>query len=153
MKQYGLFCLLVFLLSECNALDTTSNPLSNWNGDPRLCTVDPPSSTINDKPLPLFPSKAEFALERVEIRHILNATLRSELTLYQYLYDYDANKLIMIKNANGILDTEYFYYEILKKSTYYGGQFCVVSDIDQNLDTGMFTIVFKIVAHCLYFLK
>ena len=114
MKQFRFLCLLALLFFECNAQGSTTTP-SNWNGDPRLCTVDPSAPSPSDRPLPKFPNIAEFALERVEIKHVLNQTLPSELTLYQYLYDYNANKLIMIKNSNGFLDAEYFYYDILKK--------------------------------------
>ena len=86
--------------------------------------------------MPIFPKQAEFTLERVEITHVLNLTLPSQLTLYQYIYDYNANKMIMVKNKNGFVDVEYYYYDILKKSTYYGGQYCVVTDIPTNNDMG-----------------
>jgi hypothetical protein len=139
MKQYGLLCLLVLSILGSYAQDPTTTPLPiEWNGDPKLCTVDPskppPSST---RPQPTFPPRAEFGLERVEVKHILNTTLPSELTLYQYLYDYDANKLILIKNQNGFIDFEHFYYEGLTKATYYRREYCVVERIDQNIDLGM----------------
>ena len=136
MKQYSFVYLLVIFIVGCCAQDPTTTPSIDWNGDPKLCTVDPnpPSSTV---PLPQFPAQAEFSLERVEIKHILDQTLPSELTLYQYLYDYNANKLILIKNRNGFIDAEYYYYESLKKSIYHRRQFCEVEDIEKNVDLGM----------------
>lgn len=114
----------------------------DWNGDPKLCTVNGPSTPPPGPvpPPPKFPSKAEFGLERVEIKQVplLNLTLPSEISLYEYLYDYDANSLIMVKNKNGIIDTEYYYYKQLTKSTYIGGQYCAVTDIPTNQDMGIF---------------
>ncbi|CAF1004788.1 unnamed protein product [Rotaria sordida] len=134
MKYYRVVYLFVLLIYGCNAQEgTTINP-STWNGDPRICTVNPSTPGTDDRPLPTFPNQAEFALERVEVRHVLNITLPSQLTMYQYLYDYNANKLVLVKNANGFIDAEYFYYDTLKKSTYYRGEFCVVSSIDMNKD-------------------
>ncbi|CAF5002684.1 unnamed protein product [Rotaria sp. Silwood1] len=135
-QQYGFVFLLLLFISKYHAQNpTTISPLE-WNGDPKLCTVNPSvtPSTIPGPPLPKFPNKAEFALERVEIRHMSNITLPSEITMYQYIYDYDANQLIMVKNNKGFIDVEYYYYGIKKKSTYYGGNFCVVSDIPVEID-------------------
>jgi len=134
MQQYGLLCLLILFICGYYAQDPTTTPGVDWNGDPTLCTADPSVTSAPGPPLPTFSNQAEFALERVEIKHILNTTLPSELTMYQYLYDYNANKLIMVKNSNGFIDVEYYYYELLKKSTYYRGEFCVVSDIRTNFD-------------------
>ena len=142
MKQYALLSLFILSNFGSHAQDSTSIPATQWNGDPKICTVDPSAPIINDKPLPVFSTKAEFTLERVEAKSLIGINLPSELTLYQYLYDYDANKLIMIKNKNGFIDTEYFYYNILKKSTYYRQQFCVVENIATNVDNGMFKISF-----------
>ena len=116
--------------------------MPDWNGDPKLCTVDPSAPIINDRPLPVFSNQAEFTLERVEVKHIMDVTLPSELTLYQYLYDYDANKLILVKNTNGFIDVEFYYYESLKKSTYYRRTMCAVTDILTNVDIGMFRVIF-----------
>ncbi|CAF4426574.1 unnamed protein product, partial [Adineta steineri] len=49
-------------------------------------------------------------------------------------YDYGANKLILIKNSQGLIDVEYFHYETLKKSTYLRQQVCIVTDIAQNIE-------------------
>ena len=141
MKQYQFLCLLVLFISRYHAQDPTTTPIPDWNGDPKICTVDPSAPPTIDRPLPTFPNRVEFALERVEIKHIFDSTIPSELTMYQYLYDYDANKLILITNTRGEIDVEYFYYEILKKSTYYRQQICSVTDISRNIDIGMFEIV------------
>jgi hypothetical protein len=127
-----LFALFIF---GSRAQDTTTPPI-DWNGDPLLCTVDPnpPSST---RPLPMFGAQVEFALERVEVKHVLNNTLPSDLTLYHYIYDYNANKLILTRNHNGYTHAEYYYYEILKKSIYYRREICRVEDIEKNIDMGM----------------
>jgi len=138
MKQYEVLCLLVLYISGYYAQDPTTTPSTEWNGDPKLCTVDPSAPPTSDRPLPRFPTKVEFTLERVEIKHILDSTEPSELTMYQYLYDYDANKLILITNSRGLIDVEYYYYEALKKSTYYRQEICAVSDIQTNFDMGMF---------------
>jgi hypothetical protein len=146
-QQYGLVCLLLLLsISGYQTQDTTAPtpPLPDWNGDPKLCVINQPPtpSPLPPPPFPKFTNQAEFALERVQIKHVLNTTLPSELTLYEYLYDYDANKLIMVKNTNGFIDAEYYYYNILKKTTYFGGDFCVVTDIPQESDMGMFILKF-----------
>ncbi|CAF1146888.1 unnamed protein product [Adineta steineri] len=132
-QQYGIFCLLVLFITGYQAQETsTLNP--DWHGDPLLCTNNPvPTSAPGPiPPVPQFPRRAEFALERVEAKRILNITLPDQVTMYEYLYDYDANSLIMVKNANGFIDVEYFYYHILKKSTYIARQYCNVSDIPTN---------------------
>ncbi|CAF5128542.1 unnamed protein product, partial [Rotaria sp. Silwood1] len=120
---------------------TTISPVE-WNGDPKLCTVNPSAtpSTIPGPPLPKFSNKAEFALERVEIKHILNVSLPTEITMYQQSCDYDANKLIAVKNNKGFINVEYYYYDILKKSTYYKGEFCVVTDIPKENNMGIFLL-------------
>ena len=149
MRQHYeiVFLLLLYVTGQQAqnlAAKTAADP--EWNGDPRLCTVNPPGTPLPPDPpmpLPVFPKQAEFSMERVEIKHVLNITLRSEMTLYEYLYDYDANKLIMVKNKNGFLDTEYYYYGINKKSTYYNGEFCVVTDIPTNNDMGIFKLKFR----------
>ena len=136
MKQYGCLCLFVLFIVGSHAQDTTTVPLPDFNGDPLLCTFNPnpPQPT---RPLPMFPTKAEFGLERVEVKHVLNTTAPSDLTLYHYIYDYDANKLILTRNHNGYTHAEYFYYDILKKSIYYNREVCRVEDIPTNLDMGM----------------
>ncbi|CAF1456183.1 unnamed protein product [Rotaria magnacalcarata] len=137
MQQHSVcvFLLLLFI-GKYQAQDTAAPP--DWNGDPKLCTISPPvtPSPQPAPPMPKFPKRAEFALERVEIKNAptLNFTFPSELTLTEYIYDYDANKLIIVKNKNGVIDAEYFYYDKLKKSTYVGGDYCVVSDIPVNQD-------------------
>ena len=138
-RHYSLFCCLLLLFISGYQAQTTTP--TDWNGDPRLCTVIPPA-TAGPGPIPSLPQfskRAEFALERVEIKHILNTTLPSEMTLYEYLYDYDANKLIMVKNKNGFTDAEYYYYGIGKKSTYYRGEFCVVTNISIENDMGVYS--------------
>ncbi|CAF1537295.1 unnamed protein product [Adineta steineri] len=134
MKQYIALCLLLLCISRYQAQDPTTTPGTDWNGDPKICTVDTSGPSPTDRPQPIFPKQAEFALERVEIRHLYDATESSELTMYQYLYDYDANKLILIKNSQGLIDVEYFHYETLKKSTYLRQQVCIVTDIAQNIE-------------------
>ncbi|CAF2621337.1 unnamed protein product [Rotaria sp. Silwood2] len=135
-QQYGFVFFLLLFISKYHAQNpTTTSPLE-WNGDPKLCTVNPSAapSTIPGPPLPKFSNKAEFALERVEIKHLLNVSLPTVITMYQQIYDYDANKLIVVKNENGFISVEYYYYDILKKSTYYRGDFCVVTNIPTEND-------------------
>ncbi|CAF3370471.1 unnamed protein product [Rotaria sp. Silwood1] len=134
MKEYRILYLFVLLISGYYAQETTTISPSSWNGDPRLCTVDPSAPVTNDRPLPIFPNQTEFTLQRVEVKHILNVTLQSVLTMYQYLYDYQANKLILVQNANGFVDVEYFHYDKMKKATYYRGDICYVSNITTNID-------------------
>ncbi|CAF3591913.1 unnamed protein product, partial [Rotaria sp. Silwood1] len=138
-QQYGFVFLLLLFISKYHAQNLTTISPVEWNGDPKLCTVNPSAtpSTIPGPPLPKFSNKAEFALERVEIKHILNVSLPTEITMYQQIYDYDANKLIVVKNNKGFINVEYYYYDILKKSTYYKGEFCVVTDIpkENNMDS------------------
>ncbi|CAF0925763.1 unnamed protein product [Rotaria sordida] len=126
--------LLLLFISQYQAQDPTTP--GDWNGDSNLCTVNPTTtpSSLPAPPIPRFPNQAEFALERVEVKHIQNITLPSEITTLEYLYDYNANQLIIVKNRNGIIDVEYFYYGIMKKSTYYGGDFCVVTNIPTGND-------------------
>ncbi|CAF0962698.1 unnamed protein product [Adineta ricciae] len=134
-EQYGLLCLLCLFISGYYAQDPTTTINPNWFGDPRLCTTNPPPtpSTQTPPPFPKFPAKAEFTLERVEVSSLLsNITFPSKLSLYEYLFDYNANTMILVKNQNGFIDAEYYYYNILKKSTYYGGRYCVVTDIGVN---------------------
>jgi hypothetical protein len=142
MKLYKLLYVLVLLITEYRTQETTTTSTPEFNGDPRICTVNPSTPSPRDPPLPTFSTQAEFGLERVEIRHISNSILPSVLTLYQYFYDYDANKLITIKNQNGLIETSFSYYEILKKSTYFMGAFCVVTALSQNIGTGTYKIMF-----------
>ncbi|CAF3474627.1 unnamed protein product [Rotaria sp. Silwood1] len=130
----GVVFLLLLFVAKYQAQDPTQ-PI-DWNGDPRLCTVNPPAtpSPLSPPPVPKFPNQAEFALERVEIKHVINITFPSEMTMIQYLYDYDANKLIMVKNKNGFVDAEYYYYGPNKISTYIRGDLCRVTDIPTNDD-------------------
>ncbi|CAF3437333.1 unnamed protein product [Rotaria sp. Silwood1] len=133
-RRSGGFFLLLLFIAKYQAQNPTSP--ADWNGDPNLCTVNSPvtSSPLPAQQMPRFPKRAEFALQRVENKHLFNLTLPSEMTMYEYLYDYDANKLIIVKNKNGIIDTEYYYYGPNKISTYFGGEFCRVSDISTNND-------------------
>lgn len=142
-QHYGILCLLLVFILGYQTQDPTT-PTSDWNGDPRLCTANSPP-TPPPGPVPQFPkfdSKAEFAIELIQSNHLFNATLPSQLTLFQYIYDYDANKLIVVKNANGVITVDFYYYEILNKSTYFAGQYCVVSEIPQNIDIGMFISIY-----------
>lgn len=118
---------------------TTAFSPDTWNGDSTICTVpaNPPTNIVS---LPTFPKIAEFTLEAVEIRHIANQSDTTQLTLIQYLYDFDANKLIMIRNTNGFIDAEYYYYEALKKAVYIRGEQCFMVDISTNIDIGIFYI-------------
>ena len=134
-QQFGLLCLLCLFISGYYTQDPTTTINPNWQGDPRLCTINPPPtpSTEPAPPFPKFPTSAEFTLERIEVTSILsNITLPSKLSRFEYLYDYNANKIILVKNQNGFIDVEYYYYNILKKSTYYVGQYCNVTDIKVN---------------------
>jgi hypothetical protein len=142
MKLYKLLYVLVLLIAQSRTQETTTTSTPEFNGDPRLCTVNSSTPSPSDPLLPRFPPQAQFGLERVEIKHISNTTFPSELTLYQYFYDYDANKLITIKNQNGLIETSFSYYEILKKSTYFMGAFCVVTALSQNIGTGTYKIMF-----------
>jgi hypothetical protein len=138
MQHYRILALLVSLICQYNAQDTTTVPGAEWNGDPKVCIPNTSESKPSDPAYPRFPNKAEFTLERVEIGRVFGQVGPSQLTRYQYLYDYDANKLVLIKNANEIIDIEYYYYEIAKKSTYYRGDYCSVTDIPLNIDNGSF---------------
>lgn len=141
MRQSCVLFLFVALVVQCLGQDeTTATTIPEWNGDPSVCTPDTSPANPGDPPDPQFPRKAEFALEQIEVRHILDQTLPSTSTLYQYLYDQDANKLVLVKNHNGFVDTEYFYYESALKSTYYRGEFCEVSPILKEIDSGTFEI-------------
>ena len=132
MKQYESLLLLMIAIYGCVAQDPTTPP-NDWNGDPLVCT---PNTGPPGRAYPQFSKIVEFTLERVETQILLGTVLPSQLTLYQYLYDYDANKLILIKSANGFVDAEYYYYNLLKKSSYYRGDACVVSDISTDIDMG-----------------
>jgi hypothetical protein len=164
-QQYSLVCLLLLCISEYQTQDssttivpttitmppptTTMAPTTvtfpDWNGDPKLCEINRPitPSPLPRPPFPKFPNKAEFAIERVEIKHILNTTLPSVLTLYEYIYDYDANILIMVKNTNGFLEAQYYYYGKLLKSTYFGRDFCSVTEIPTEKDMGKLKLRFR----------
>jgi hypothetical protein len=113
----------------------------DWNGDPRICTINTATTPAPGPTpsLPTFTNQAEFRLERVIIRHRLDATNSSELTLYHYFYDYDNNKLTVIENRNGTFDAVFYDYGILKQSTYnIQEQSCRIQDIVTNNDMSMF---------------
>ena len=133
MHYLKAFCLF---LVYARAQDSTTVPVP-WNGDPLICTVDT-SPPATDPPQPKFPNLAEFAVESVQINHIYGSTLLTTVDISQYIYDYNANKVIRVKRNNGAIEVEYYYYEILKGSTYFQNNFCVVSDISTNIDSGMF---------------
>ncbi|CAF1007362.1 unnamed protein product [Didymodactylos carnosus] len=109
----------------------------DWNGDVALCTPDsnplPPPAGV---PFPIFPARAEFGLERVEIDTIAASNIQTtKRSMYEYFYDYDANSLVEVENSNGIINVTFYYYNVLKKSTYYGSQFCNVTVIEMNRPT------------------
>lgn len=142
-QQYKFVCLLLLFISEYQTQDptTTTSPFPDWNGDPRICTVNTATTPSPTPPpaLPKFTNQAEFRLERVIIRHRLDAANSSELTLYHYFYDYDNNKLTLIENRNGTYDIQFYDYDVLKRSTYYfQEQTCNAGDINTNNDMGMF---------------
>lgn len=120
---------LILVTSTTRGLD------SEWNGDPNVCLIDS-STHPPGPPLPTFPTRAEFLIERVEIFSANNVTLSDKLVFYEYVYDYDANAMFIIKNENGFVSTDHYYYENLKKSTYIQQNFCVVTDIPVNFDNG-----------------
>jgi hypothetical protein len=136
-QHSALLYLLVLFISAYRAQETTTlNP--KWNGDLALCTVIPaPTPAPNPPPFPRFYPVAEFGMEHLTIGTVGNLTVR-KLGFQQHLYDYNANKLVIVRNENNLIDVEYFYYNIMKKSKYYGGQYCVVENITQNADMGMF---------------
>lgn len=143
MSEYRFLWLLLFFVYRNGAQGPTTSSPSDWNGDSTLCTANS-GPMIDDKPVPKFSSQAEFTMTKVGISQLLNITLPSELNIYQYFYDYDANKMIRIQYRNGSIDIKYYYYDILKMSTYYEGKFCVVSDIPTNSDLGMYKTIFGI---------
>lgn len=131
--QYLWIISLIF--SHVLAQDSTTT-MPQWNGDPKICTID--SSSIPDVPLsPHFPNKAEFAFEIIGTTHLGDEKFPFQSTLLEYIYDFNANRLITVKNDNNIKEVNYFYYERLKKFTYYQDQFCVVTDIPTNVDKGL----------------
>jgi hypothetical protein len=142
-QQYKVVCLLLLFVSGFQTQDPSSTtPFDDWNGDPKICTVNPvTTTTLSPTPpssFPKFTNQAEFSLERVIIRHRLNATAPSELTLYHYTYDYDNNTLILVEYINGTVNVEFYDYDVLKKTTYNRGDTCVATDIPVNNDLGMF---------------
>lgn len=141
MKQFRCLYLLVVFISEYYAQESTTSPSIQWNGDPNICTIDPSSSSIDDT-LPLFPNQAEFVIEKVKINRRLDVILSSELTTTHYLYNYDNNNLVLIENANNSITSIYYYYETLRKSTYYHRNICFNSDINKEIEMGMFKNIF-----------
>ena len=131
-----LLLLLAALVVQCFGQEMTLPP--DWNGDPDICTPNSSPFNPNDPAYPQFPVKAEFTVEQIEIRHILNETERTRLILTQILYDQQANSAIIVKNSRGFIDVEYFYYKIAQKSTYYRGEYCVVTPIPTEVDVGKF---------------
>ncbi|CAF0852255.1 unnamed protein product, partial [Didymodactylos carnosus] len=111
----------------------TLNTKEEWNGDPLICELDlNPDPTPPGIQYPTFPDKAEFTL--VETAHAISFNLSQfRQVMFQYFYDYSANKMIKVTNFNGIITLEYFYYNSLKTAIYSSNQFCTVKDIPVNL--------------------
>ena len=126
-----LYLVLLLTIVSC----TIRGQVSEWNGDPSVCLTDS-STPPPGPPLPTFTTQAEFTIERVEIVSANNVTFSEKLVFYQYVYDYLANAMVIVKNENGFVDTDYYYYEKLKKVTSFQKKFCVVTDIPVNLDNG-----------------
>lgn len=144
-KEFQFSYLLIFVfIPACLAQDpsTTTPFYPDWNGDSRICTVHPlttpsPTTTTPAPPVSLskFPTQAEFRLERVVIRHRLDAGNSSELTLFHYFYDYDQNTLVVLENRNGSYDAEFYDYERLSRRTYYFGKYgCSADSITTDHD-------------------
>jgi hypothetical protein len=138
MKEYRFLYLLVLFISEYSA----QNPSIDWNGDSNICIVDPSNSSTDDTPIPPFPNQAEFVIETVRINRKSDVTSSTELTMNHYLYNYDNNSLVLIKNRNNTIDVEHYYYETLKKSIYHRRNVCTVSDINTEIERGIFEQVF-----------
>lgn len=136
MKQSRICLLLLSLVCSILAEDEITTPQPEWNGDPNVCLPDNSPPNPSDPPYPIFPTKAEFTLEMVQVGHLSNTTSPSVLTLFQYLYDYDANQLVMIRNTGSMIDLEYYYYNIPRKATYYRGETCVVTNILFDVENG-----------------
>ena len=133
--------LISLIFTHVLAQDPTT-AIPQWNGDPKICTID--SSSISDvPPMPRFPEKAEFTLERVEMQHYGDFNPPAQHTLFEYIYDFVSNMLIVVKNDNNIKEVNYFYYGSLKKFTYYRDQFCIVNNIPTNVDSGLFFLYFQ----------
>ncbi|CAF2467235.1 unnamed protein product [Rotaria sp. Silwood2] len=130
----GVVFLVLLFIAKYQAQDTTTSV--DWYGDPNLCTVNSPTpttpSSLSPPPMPKFPNRAEFAIEEIDTLRLLNVTVGAEMTLLEYLYDYDANSLITVKNKDGIISAEYYYYNVLNISTYFRRDLCVVSAIPTN---------------------
>jgi hypothetical protein len=141
MKEHKFFYLLILFISEYYAQESRTILSTDWNGDSKICTVDPSGSPSDDTPLSQFPNQAEFVIEKFKINHKSNIIPSTELTMTHYLYNYDKNRLVLINNVNGNIDIDHYYYETLKKSIYYRRNICSVSNIVTEIETGMF--IFK----------
>ena len=132
--------LTMLLLSGAQSQDTTEQPTPSttpWNGDPALCQPDSFTTPVPQKPQPNFATKAEFTIERIERRKLLNISLPATISYQQHIFDYDANVAVIVKNENGLITAEYYDYKVLRKSTFYAGTFCTVTDIEKNNDMSM----------------
>ena len=138
MKHYRIFLFLLVLVSSGSAQDATStnNPLPAWNGDPLICIPNNSTPSATDPPYPQFPTKAEFTLEVAISGHLGDQGLPTSLVRMHYLYDYDANRLVLITNTGNRIDLEYYYYKQQLKSTYIRGDSCVVSPIACDVENG-----------------
>lgn len=92
------------------------------------------------KPLPIFPNQAQFIMETIASMPTNVNPGPSTVTISQYFYDYDANTMVLKKNQQGFIELEYYYYDRLKKTTYFPQKHCVVTDIPVNIDDGKFII-------------
>jgi hypothetical protein len=140
-RAWELLALLAVFIVATRAQDTTTQtaaPTTPWSGDPILCPNGPTTPSFPPKQMPSFAKRAEFGLEQIQYIQLANGALPGQKTMYEYIYDYDANIFIRVKNQNGLIDLEYYYYSSLTKATYYQGEFCVVENISQYQEMGKF---------------
>ncbi|CAF1560284.1 unnamed protein product [Rotaria magnacalcarata] len=107
---------------------------AEWNGDKNICIPDVTPSSPS-KSLPTLPSQAQFIMETVSSVRISDATGYPTVNVIQYFYDYYANMMMLQKNQLGFVEHEYYYYNQLKKTTYFPQKYCVVTDIPTKIDS------------------
>lgn len=108
---------------------------AQWNGDPSVCQLNSTSPSSNKK-FPDFPEQAQFIMETISSTRIDNNTANPTIAVVHYYYDYNANMMALKRNSLGFVELEYYYYNILKKTTYYPQRYCVVTDIPTNITGG-----------------
>ncbi|CAF4356349.1 unnamed protein product [Rotaria socialis] len=107
---------------------------TEWNGDKNICIPDVTPSSPS-KSLPTLPSQAQFIMETVSSVRISDTTGYPTVNIIQYFYDYYANMMMLQKNQLGFVEHEYYYYDQLKKMTYFPQKYCVVTDIPTKIDS------------------